>query len=165
MSKAESKRTLVIVRHADALARRRWFGDDVLRPLSKKGERQAQALADQLATKDKTIMVSSHFLRCVQTLEPLAKRCRSRIEHVAYLAEEADPKLALDSLIARAYGKNGPFTVISCSHGDVLLGIASMFDGAGLVLPGVGPGIEKGARLELDCQDATVVATRYVPAP
>ena len=43
---------MVTIRHADAGRRERWQGDDRLRPLGKKGRRQAEALARTLADEN-----------------------------------------------------------------------------------------------------------------
>ena len=68
-------RTLVfLVRHARAGDRERWTGDDRLRPLDGKGRRQADAMVAPLAGYPITRLVSSPYLRCVQTLEPLSAR-------------------------------------------------------------------------------------------
>jgi broad specificity phosphatase PhoE len=60
-----------LVRHAKAGERRLWEDDDVIRPLSKKGWKQASAVCERLAGKDVSSLHSSPYLRCVQTLEPL----------------------------------------------------------------------------------------------
>jgi 8-oxo-(d)GTP phosphatase len=66
--------TILIVRHARAGRRDRWQKDDRLRPLSKKGRVQAQALPTLLhdIVGDQPLLVSSPWVRCVETLEPLA---------------------------------------------------------------------------------------------
>ena len=63
---------LYLVRHAKAGGRQEWRGDDRLRPLSKEGRRQADSLARRLARLTTGDLLSSPYLRCVQTVEPLA---------------------------------------------------------------------------------------------
>ena len=50
-----------------------WTGDDLDRPLSKAGWKQAHALGKRLAKKGVGELVSSPYVRCMQTLEPLAR--------------------------------------------------------------------------------------------
>ena len=65
--------TLVVVRHGSAGDRDEWDDDDRLRPLDKKGRKQAARLVDVLAGSRIERIVSSPYLRCVQTVEPLAR--------------------------------------------------------------------------------------------
>lgn len=64
--------SLLVIRHARAGKRSEWVGDDRLRPLDKRGTKQARALVDALAPFEVTRVLSSPYDRCVQTVEPLA---------------------------------------------------------------------------------------------
>jgi broad specificity phosphatase PhoE len=64
---------IYFVRHAKAGDRRVWTGEDIDRPLSKTGWAQSHALATRLLKHDPSILLSSPYVRCVQTLEPLAE--------------------------------------------------------------------------------------------
>jgi len=79
--------TLVLVRHASAGDRLAWEGDDRLRPLDKKGRKQAARLVDVLAGARVGRIVSSPYLRCVQTVEPLARTRGLELEEAPELAE------------------------------------------------------------------------------
>jgi phosphohistidine phosphatase SixA len=105
---------LYLVRHAKAGSRTEWLGDDRRRPLSGKGERQAVALAERLAPLATGTVVSSPYLRCVQTLEPLAERVGSAVVEDERLAEDTgyDGALALLGEL--------PDGSVLCSHGDVI---------------------------------------------
>ncbi|MFZ9325595.1 MAG: SixA phosphatase family protein, partial [Ilumatobacteraceae bacterium] len=61
-----------LVRHAKAGSRNDFDGDDRERPLTNSGRRQAAALATRLAALSPSIIMSSPYRRCVETLEPLA---------------------------------------------------------------------------------------------
>jgi broad specificity phosphatase PhoE len=119
---------LYIVRHADAGNRSAWTGDDDLRPLGKKGRRQAAGLADLLARTHLTRLVSSPSVRCLQTLEPLAKHTGLPIEPDRRLAEgsRGDEALALAHEMA-AVDDVG----LLCSHGDVIPDLLSELKIAG----------------------------------
>ena len=80
--------TLVLVRHASAGDRHEWDGDDRLRPLDKKGRKQAARLLDVLADVTVRRIVSSPYLRCVQTVEPLARARGLEVESAPELGVE-----------------------------------------------------------------------------
>ena len=103
-----------VVRHAKAGRRSEWVGDDELRPLSKAGWRQAEGIAERLADEHVTGLYSSPYVRCMQTLEPLAKRLGLTVLADERLAEGASLTDSL-ALLAEA----GPGAVL-CSHGDVI---------------------------------------------
>jgi 8-oxo-dGTP diphosphatase len=106
---------LYLVRHADAGDRSGWPGTDRDRPLSQKGERQSAGLADALADAGVTRLLASPFVRCVQTLEPLAARLGLTVDADPRLAEGAGAALALE---AAAECRDAPAAL--CSHGDVI---------------------------------------------
>jgi 8-oxo-dGTP diphosphatase len=106
---------LYLVRHADAGNRSDWPGTDRDRPLSEKGRRQAEGLAAALADAGVTRLIASPFVRCVQTLEPLAGRLRLEVEADPRLAEGAGAALALE---AASECRKAPAAL--CSHGDVI---------------------------------------------
>src|SRR3954453_420928 len=68
---AGSPMTVVLLRHGSAGDRDRWDGDDRLRPLDKKGRRQAEALRDALLARGVPRALSSPYVRCTETLAPL----------------------------------------------------------------------------------------------
>ena len=102
--------TSVIVRHAAAGDREDWDGDDFHRPLDAKGRRQAAELVELLRPFGVRRVVSSPYVRCVQTVEPLAAALGLRLEQDDRLAE-GEGAAAADLL--REDG------VVCCSHGDV----------------------------------------------
>lgn len=101
----------VLLRHAAAKERYEWPGDDAHRPLNKKGRRQAEELATTLAAGDVRRVVSSPYVRCVQTVEPLAAALGLDVELDDRLAEGAG--MSAQELIAEP-------GVIACTHGDVI---------------------------------------------
>jgi len=105
---------LYLVRHAKAGDRSAWRGDDRLRPLSKEGRRQADALARKLARLTTGQIVSSPYERCLQTVLPLSLVARTPVLEDPRLAEAASFEGALDLLAELADGS------VLCSHGDVI---------------------------------------------
>jgi broad specificity phosphatase PhoE len=105
---------LYLVRHAKAGSRHDFKGDDRLRPLSQNGKRQAQAIADRLVGDGVKTLISSPYLRCIQTLRPTAKAIGATVEVDERLAEGRSFVDVLDLLALLPDG-----TAI-CSHGDVI---------------------------------------------
>jgi 8-oxo-dGTP diphosphatase len=98
--------TVVLLRHASAGDRDDWAGDDRLRPLDERGRRQAQRLAEELRGAGRVI--SSPYLRCVQTVEPLGRP----VETDDRLAEGASLE-GVQSLLEEVDD------AVLCTHGDV----------------------------------------------
>ena len=109
--------TIHLVRHAHALARTGWRGDDGLRPLSERGIAQARALATGVTPPGAFVLVSSPAVRCQSTLRPLAERLAAGIELLDALAEGRSGGHCLDLLLTRLAGTEA---VVACTHGDVL---------------------------------------------
>ncbi|MFM7745935.1 MAG: SixA phosphatase family protein, partial [Actinomycetota bacterium] len=86
---------IYLVRHAKAGSRAAWGDDDVLRPLIDEGREQARLIASRLAPLHPPRLVSSPFLRCRQTLEPLAEMTSLTVESVDALHEGVDTDTAL----------------------------------------------------------------------
>lgn len=117
-----------LVRHAKAGERRTWTGDDMDRPLSKKGWRQAEALAERLAAKGATELYSSAYVRCRQTLEPLASQLGVEIHDDKRLLEDEPFEPVLDLLTEVPHGS------VLCSHGDVIPAVIQALHRRGMVV-------------------------------
>ena len=98
---------LLYVRHARAHDRKSWVGDDDLRPLDKKGRRQAEMLISELAPYHPTAIYSAYPDRCQQTAAPLADELNlpvhidSLLGDDAWLEQPSKARLAIDSIISR----------------------------------------------------------------
>ena len=106
---------LLVYRHASAGDRKDWDGDDSLRPLDKKGRRQSEALVEQLRPYRIARLLSSPFVRCVQSVEPLARARGLELEEVEDLAEGSD----LEDVIVLFEGLAGIGALV-CGHGPEL---------------------------------------------
>ena len=150
-----------LVRHAKAGQRAAWEGDDRVRPLTKNGWRQAEAIADHLAARGASVLLTSPYLRCRQTLEPLGDRLGLPVEDRASLAEGGWGNDALDELLAAAAEGR---TVAACSHGDVIPAIVATAVRRGAEL--VGPSApKKGARYECEVAEGQISRIVAVPPP
>jgi 8-oxo-dGTP pyrophosphatase MutT (NUDIX family)/phosphohistidine phosphatase SixA len=130
---------IVLLRHATAERRSGAYPDDRIRPLSEWGLSQAEALVDLLDCFGPLNLVSSPTARCVETLQPSAKRHNTAVEIDPALSESAHESMppAIGAWI-RALIAQGRPTVV-CSHRPVL------DDVLGAVVPP--PGAPHGPRI------------------
>jgi 8-oxo-dGTP diphosphatase len=151
--------TLFLIRHAAAGDRTKWEGVDAIRPVTKKGKRQAAALADYLGRRGIERIYSSPYTRCVQTVEPLAEAIGAKvIEHDA-LAEGPDIDAAY-TLADELVGYNA----VLCSHGDVIPAVINRMMWAGLTLDSRFY-CSKGSTWEVELDGGRFTKGTYVPAP
>ena len=153
--------SVTVVRHAHAVSRRHWEGDDAWRVLSPKGEAQAGLLVAPLLAGRPTRIVSSPYLRCVATVELLAVAAGLVVEPDGRLAEGND-RPAVD--LVRSLQDSGECAVV-CSHGDViphLLVVLANEDGVDL---GPDPRVEKGSVWILEGDRGRFTSARHIPPP
>jgi 8-oxo-dGTP pyrophosphatase MutT (NUDIX family)/phosphohistidine phosphatase SixA len=143
-----------LVRHAKAGDRADWTAEDRLRPLSKKGRRQAEALVDAFRGVPLVRILTSPYVRCEQSVKPLALDRGIRLERHAALAETAplEDGLALVEELA-------PTPAVCCSHGDVIPNIVQALEGAGVPLEGERT-FKKGSTWLLEREAGIVVRAR-----
>lgn len=151
--------TLRLLRHGLAGDRDKWEGDDRVRPLSKKGRRQAEAIAGELAGAGIERIVTSPYHRCLQTVKPLAAAIGANIEKDDALAEEADMDATYE-LVDSLVGTNA----VLCSHGDVIPGLINRLVWAGLTLESPFY-CAKASIWEVDVERGKFISGRYVPPP
>lgn len=154
--------TVYLVRHGRAGRRSSWTGDDDLRPLTKVGRRQAVALADTLAGAGITRIVSSPYVRCRQSVEPLAQRLRIPVDLADGLAEDAP----LHEIL-RVFEKAADEDAVLCTHGDVVLALLTYLRTQGVAVDPrrAQPRMEKGSVWVLETRDGQAVSASYRPAP
>jgi len=149
-----------LVRHAKAKNRAGWTEPDELRPLTKRGRREAMALGERLRDEGVARLVASPFLRCVQTLEPLAEMLDLPIETTDVLAEGAEGGRALELLLSLGRAES----VAACTHGDVVADVVHTASSAGVTMdrPFDAP-VASTWVLEID--DGRVVGSSFVERP
>jgi phosphohistidine phosphatase SixA len=103
----------LLVRHGAAGDRSTWHGDDQLRPLDVRGERQAAALPEALSDLPVQRILTSPYARCVQTVVPLAKALAIEFEVTPALAEGAAHADVMSLVATMSSG------TVLCTHGDV----------------------------------------------
>ena len=148
---------MFVVRHADAGDRERWTRPDNERPLSPKGVRQAAGLVDQLKRYRIKHVATSPYVRCRQTVEPLAAALGVPVEEVGELAEGHGYAQALG--VARRLGDDA----VLCTHGDVTSDLLDALAEGGVVRGSVKS--PKGSTWVLDVSDGLVKKASFLPAP
>lgn len=151
--------TLYLLRHAAAGDRSKWEGVDALRPLTKKGRRQSEAIAGYLGDAGIERIYTSPYTRCVQTMEPLAEAIGAKVREHDALAEGPDIDAAYE-LCDELVGYNA----VLCSHGDVIPAVINRMMWAGLTLESRFY-CSKGSIWEVDLEAGRFTTARYVPPP
>ena len=151
--------TFYVVRHAKAGSRGHWSGDDKLRPLSKKGLQQAEALVSVLEPFPIAAVFASPFLRCVQTVEPLARARKLPLKQSPALSEGHGLDGAMQFL-----GDPKLDEAVLSTHGDIVWELVEELVKRHVIKPGEG-GFEKGSTWVVDVEAGSFVKARYIPAP
>jgi 8-oxo-dGTP diphosphatase len=150
---------VALVRHGDAGDRAEWDDIDILRPLTRKGVRQAEMLVRVLGGISFERLVSSPYLRCVQTLEPLARALTLPIEPNRALAEGAPVGATLE-----LFRKLGDASCVLCSHGDVVGSVCEVMVASGVISEDQVK-LRKASTWLLRTERGTIVQAGYIPPP
>lgn len=154
-----SASALYVVRHAKAGVREAWPGPDQERPLTRRGRKQALRLIDRFRGLDIQRILSSPYLRCIQTVEPLAEARGLPVEVATELREGASP----DELL-RGFATFGDRSTVVCGHGTEIRSMIDRLEAGGATIEGA-RGIGKGSVWVLDREGERIVAAHYLPAP
>ncbi len=156
--------TLLIVRHGTAGRRSRFNGDDLKRPLDKKGRAQAEALVAQLLAFGATTLYAADRLRCHQTLEPLAQELGVDIHNEPALTEEAynaDHKAGRSRVLDIATRAGTP---VICTQGKVIPDLVAWWCARSQVRPQT-TGNRKGSTWVMSLADGRLVAADHLGSP
>lgn len=151
--------TLYLLRHAAAGDRSKWTGVDAVRPLTKKGRRQARVIAESLGGAGIERIYTSPYTRCVQTVEPLADAIGAKVVESDALAEGPD----IDAAYELCDGLVG-YNAVLCTHGDVIPAVINRMMWAGLTLESRFY-CSKGSMWEVDLEQGRFTTARYLPPP
>ena len=149
-----------VIRHAKAKNRLEWTESDDVRPLTKRGRREAAALAERFRADPPDRLVSSPFRRCIETLDPLARELDLPIETTELLAEGADGVQALELLLS--VSRTG--SLACCTHGDVLYELMGVVAASGVIVDAP-LDTPVASTWSLDVVDGRVVDARFAERP
>jgi len=155
---------LILLRHAKAIERQEWAGEDTDRPLSSLGERQAKRMLTNFLPFAVEEIHSSSAVRCYESITPLARGLNvdffftdSLTEEVFHKNNERPFKYVQRLLV-------NDFTTLVCSHNPILPSIVSAFvDKFGVEVPSTK--LEPGDAWVAHHVEREVVAIDFVPAP
>jgi len=149
--------TIFLTRHAHAGKRSEWATDDRLRPLSERGTKQSEGLVDVVGDIVVGRIVSSPYVRCMQTVEPLAIKFDLVVEPSELIAEGAVTDVAYE-LLLELDSQDG----VLCSHGDVIPHLLRRLVADGMDTDG--PLIDqKGSTWIIETRNGRPFQGRYVP--
>lgn len=126
--------------------------------MTPRGQRQAEALAAALEHAPIRQILSSPYLRCHETVAPLARRLGLPVETSSTLAAgaDADAVLALISSV--------PAAAALCSHGDVIPALLECLAAQGVLSPSA-IRCAKSSTWVLERIGGRLTSARYLPAP
>ena len=120
-------------------------GDDMLRPLDRRRRAQSLALRDALLGRGVTRVLSSPYVRCTETVAPLAASLGVAVELDDRLAEGAGGAGARELLAAR----DG---CVACTRGDIVEEL-------------IGRTLKKGAAVVLELRGSDLCVLERLKAP
>lgn len=156
---------ILLVRHARAHERQKWAGDDNLRPLDKKGRRQAEMLVPLLAPFAPQRIFSARPDRCHSTVEPLADELglditvEPRFGDKAWLEDMVGAKRAFQEVI-EAGG-----TSVICSQGEAIPGLIAWLAANGTLPIDTEIKSKKGSVWSLTFHEGQLTGADYLPSP
>ena len=169
---------MLLVRHGHAGTKEGWAEDDRLRPLDARGRRQAKHLVGVIVPMNPTRLISSPYLRCLQTMEPSAEKSGLVVEEDVSLipnggtraidliralsADTSDMSSSHPSTIDRPASPDPSSRIVVCTHGEVIgdvLAVVAREDD--IRLSRRPPGL-KGCVWVLDFEKGKVVSARYI---
>ena len=134
--RARPRPPVLVVRHAKAMNRKQWQGDDADRRLTERGRRQAKALVPLFEAFGVGELASSTSTRCMRTLAPYAEHAGLEVRAINAISEEAaeaDPNGVIHAMAQlRSVARDSARPLVICGHRPVL---PAMFDFLG-VAPG-----------------------------
>ena len=111
---------LVLLRHAKAVKREDWDGDDGDRPLAHLGQLQAKRMLTNYLPYAIDQVHSSDAMRCIETIEPMTHSLRM---HPIFSSDLSEYRFSKDKEAALDYAQDlmdsGKRTII-CSHNPIL---------------------------------------------
>ena len=111
---------IIVLRHAKAVNRSDWDGDDASRTLTARGARQAGAVVGPLRAFGVKRLISSTAVRCVTTVTPLAAALGRDILRTDAISQDAWENGTADVRgVVGARVRSGKAAVL-CSHAPVL---------------------------------------------
>jgi 8-oxo-(d)GTP phosphatase len=153
---------VLLVRHGHAGTKRRSARKDRLRPLNEQGLAEAESLVPLLAPYQPLRIISSPFLRCRQSVSPLAHAMGLSVRESSSLVPDAG---AAAAILALNVSFNGKGTIVLCTHGEVIHDLQSRLGPDGPANFTTDAPREKGSVWVLEREDRRFVSATYLSPP
>jgi phosphohistidine phosphatase SixA len=145
-----------LIRHAHAGSQKRWPGPDHDRPLSCRGQEQADGLLEALSDYPVARILTSPTVRCRDTVVPLGHDRGVPVEPVSSLDVHAPVERLLELVVDPSLR-----AAVLCGHGEQMRSLFRLLAGSVRL---DGPlRLEKGSTWILEVGSARVGAARYLP--
>ena len=155
---------IILLRHAKALKRSEWNGDDGDRPLEHRGQLQAKRLVPMYLPFKVREIHTSDALRCSETVDPMAKSlninpiCSTDISEYGF---EKDREAPLDYVYDLM---NRGISTIVCSHNPVIPKIVKKLVGK-KYFKSMNRELEPSQAIILHCRAGEVIAVDWIDEP
>jgi 8-oxo-dGTP diphosphatase len=162
--------TLILLRHAKALKRVEWIGDDGDRPLDNRGQIQSEKFRSIYEAYGIDEIFSSDAYRCLETVKPLGRDLgiivgiASDISEYQYSRDKEKPLKFAKKFLKASKDSETPKTVLLCSHNPVLPKILKELAGS-MAFDEIDRGLEPGDGWILFHRDGKVRAINFISAP
>lgn len=150
---------ILLVRHGPAGSKHSWTGDDQFRPLDDRGRAAARGLVATLQPYAPSRIISSPFLRCLQTVEPLAMTLGLSVEQSGKLVPDSGKRVAR---LVRGLDEDEAAVVVVCTHGEVIEKLQFQLEGRGHLF-GLRRSREKGSVWVLERSGRKFTNAKYIP--
>jgi 8-oxo-dGTP diphosphatase len=155
---------LVLLRHAKAVKREDWDGDDGDRPLAQLGQLQAKRMLSLYLPYNISEIHSSDAQRCIETIDPMA---RSLEMNPIYSADLSEYSFAKDKEAPLDYAQDlmdkGKSAIV-CSHNPILPKLLKKLIGK-KNFKQLDQKLEPGEAWVLHHRDGEIIAIDWVEAP
>ena len=121
--------------------------------------KQADDIAEILSRQAVAAIFSSPYLRCVQTVEPLARQLKLAVLHAAELAEGRGIRG-----LYRFFDDRKLDNAVLCTHGDLMWELVEDLSNR-RILPAFREEFDKGSTWVVEVEDGEPANARYIPAP
>jgi 8-oxo-dGTP diphosphatase len=155
---------IVLLRHAKALKRDDWDGDDGDRPLEHRGQLQAKRLLPIYLPYGVNEFHTSDALRCIETIEPMVRSLSAVPIYSADLSEYGyakDKDVPLD-YVQDLMDRGVPALV--CSHNPIIPKLVKKLVGK-KYFNSMDRELEPGQAIVLHCRNGEVIACDWVDEP
>ena len=155
---------IILLRHAKALKRTEWSGDDGDRPLEHKGQLQAKRLLPIYLSYGAKEVHTSDALRCTETVEPMTRALEITPIFSADLSEygyEKDKEVSLDYIQDLM---NRGIPAIVCSHNPIIPKLVKKLVGK-KYFKSMDRELEPAQAIILHCRAGEVIACDWIDEP